>query len=1511
MSTTQAQAATDSFHYAREAAERVFHAENGAEADYVEPADEGAAGVAVRHLRTLFEMLPGRIRDALESARASGELISRDRLQGVAEVFQNADDLGATEVAVQLRANDLLFAHNGSPVTLSHVMALATPWLSTKAEDASATGRFGIGLTALRALSPVLEVHCRPYRLRIGDPTLDVADPVSPAPRIGGPGWTVLRVPLEAGALSLPDLEAWFARWDDSALIFLRSISQVTLHDGAGRVVRTLRLNLGSETPVPGVRLRVDTPVLRQEVLATDGRVWLTYRAEPPVPSGARRTHKATSRTTPIAIALQRGLAGRGHIHAGLPLMTIDLPCRINAQFDPLTSRTELADTKWNHTLYGLVAELWAEAVLDLFAVDPASAWQAVPLLAEGDPSSDVDSPSIAAISEVIAAAARTTLASRLAFIDEDGAPRPLRDLAVESAELQGVIAPREVAELAGLPAALPMAVRDTGGRWRDVLDDWRTAGADLPQEVGVEDALVLLSDESRSPVATLRLTRAGLDAGLQGALAALACVVTEDGQHLVPPDHSAAIALAAARVPLAEDLGIVKVLHSTYAGASVDAKRVLAWLRERGSILEADDPSAVLGRLAAAGRTGHRTAVLSNGQIQRLRDVFETLPIDEREAVGRDVGRAVRLYAYRHARRGKIDRIEASPAEAYLPAAIDREPESFAVAAGETPGLIWLDGRYRDVLRSPAGREGLGAQRFLRLLGAETAPRLGTHPALVRRYQSDRRRGLSSSHDAAIPTGRRAALRRLDATYTLEDRVSPDLLAVASSIALERRAGRRRRRAAALLSTLGRAWERLSEFTEVDAVSDYGGWRHQGRVKAFWLWQASSVTWIDNASGKPSRGEDLRVRTDATLAIYGRDPAGYLHPDLDGGNRRNPLSALGVTGEPTTEELLDRLRELRSDLPSDTEAEQRQLKAETAIVYQALSPRVGTVGGRSEFPRAQLQRAFSQGTGLIYTRGMWRKPAEVRTGPPVFSDYMPFVPPVPNTERLWNALGVRAPNVEDCLDVLRRIARSAVEPSNDDESVLLETFRLVVDALDAGELAERERRAFRELPLWTTSGWVRRRPVYTADDPALAEALGRSAPVWRPGGDPEQFRSLIETLRVTRLEPSSFTVVESQEAIDDEEGAKTARLAMRHLRADLERNDPAVAAGILVAWHVVEDLGVRELPGLALRSQVMPLASLPALEVSAWFSPADRVLFVKDVKVLARADGGGRAIASLFSSRHRHVAQAWRAAWDAAEDGREAERLRTADEREKAEAAATEAAIRARTEAFRGTTAERAQTQTRGAGAKGPGSSAANGESTASGEKARQQPPRLLVDASTLRLTNARGRVEPASAGGGGTGEPRGRGRRNLPPPRPGGARPNSVAAPRGYTEAEKEALGLELVRRLLATDDAPIVDIRGQRGVGADAVDDLQRFYELKVSAGDEPNTIALTEAELQRALTTPEYFLIVVSGLEGDDARPRVRVFVDPLRQLRSGMTGTVTLSGVREVGGLVYEFEPDDT
>ena len=431
----------------------------------------------------------------------------------------------------------------------------------------------------------------------------------------------------------------------------------------------------------------------------------------------------------------------------------------------------------------------------------------------------------------------------------------------------------------------------------------------------------------------------------------------------------------------MAQQLGVVTALHPAHLTDEPDAKKVLDWLRECGAVVNGNDDREVVHRLAAAGRSDRRNPrALELEQVQALRAVFERLEPQERQRVGADVGRAVELDAFEYevtdkGKRRKKKTVE--PTRAYLPKAIEREDKGFAMAADKAPGIAWIGGHYVRQLRSSLGRQGVGAQKFLRLLGVETAPRLRRHPRLRKRYEIDPRPALAADFDDGV-SARAEELKGRRATHTLEDRDSPDLKVVIEDVARVRRGPQRRKRAAALVSTLARAWDdRLGEYAQVRSAYAYNGWNETGETPAYWIWQGRDVAWLDDERGKPRLPSELRVRTPATEAVYGADSPNYLHSELHSRSWQPVLSALGVEGAPSRRQLVTRLKDLRAAMQAG-EYSVQEVEKEAAVVYKALARSLQGPSPRSELNRTQLQREFASGDGLILTNSGWRSPQRV-----------------------------------------------------------------------------------------------------------------------------------------------------------------------------------------------------------------------------------------------------------------------------------------------------------------------------------------------------------------------------------------------------------------------------------------------------------------------------------------------------------------------------------------------------
>ncbi|MFC9079368.1 ATP-binding protein, partial [Streptomyces sp. NPDC057062] len=542
-----------------------------------------------------------------EGALHGAETLSTDRLQVLSEFVQNSDDAGAGQLRVLLRSDDMLVAHDGAGLCLADVLPLGMPWLTGKTADAAATGRFGIGLSTLRALSTVWEVHCHPFHVRFSGTELQPAAPPPELPdEISGPEWTVFRIPLAPGKLTAAQLLAWFDGWNDASLLFMRHLRTLEVTAGGHRTGLTLAW--ADMAPHRLVVQGVEHEVQVRHARTTDGAVWRVYTAQVEPQQEWERSHKALGPVVPVGIALPLGGEVSGSVHAGLPVAPLDVAARVHTQFDPVASREGFADSRLNAQLVPVIADLWEAAVRDVLEMVDPTAWHLVPL--PRPPGSAPAHQLQDRIRTELLARARRSLAAELALPVAEGGPAvPLSDLAVEEAALSGVLDDPDITRLGQARYALPAAVRDSGGRWRNVLADWRAAGAaSLRAEVRVMDALALFSNDAWQDVTRfVRLAAVALEAGHEYALDGRTCLVTADGRRLPPQpaENAFADASGGASGPL-DVLGVVLDLHPTYAEDNVWAKTVTAWLRRRDCLVRRDDTAAVLRR-GGGGGSGSR----------------------------------------------------------------------------------------------------------------------------------------------------------------------------------------------------------------------------------------------------------------------------------------------------------------------------------------------------------------------------------------------------------------------------------------------------------------------------------------------------------------------------------------------------------------------------------------------------------------------------------------------------------------------------------------------------------------------------------------------------------------------------------------------------------------------------------------------------------------------------------------------------------------------------------------
>ncbi len=1417
--------------------------------------------------RLIRDETPGLLRDVLEGATFSAEQLNVEGLTGLVEILQNADDEGAHEVRFLIRTvgsrTELLVAHDGARIGFVDTAAMALAYVSTKRGEAASKGKFGIGLKTLSRISTAMAVHCHPYHFEAESDGPRIIPAVPGIPGFYDPEQLdtllVLALREEVSAATVVD---WFSTFDAGFLLFLDAVSTVRLFDAEARELDRRGIVLETITTDRWRDLSIEVDLVRDP---SEDRYWTRYSTTVRHPTTLRRAGKETADEVPIAVAVP-SRAEPGRIHAGLPIaLRTRMPYALQAQFDPDTARSRLQHEPWNAWLIDELARLVSTIAVQVASATPALTWEIVPLADESFVAEDAWLQD--RLRKHIEGVHRQ-IAESLLLPMPDGVA--LQQLAYEVDELDGVLTAADIAELAPEATPLANAVRDPGGRWRLVLDELAVSKrVDLPL------ALTLLEDERhpRPPAWYADLVGAALAAGLGRTVATHRCAVLASGARVRPPQTLSQGVLVSQHDggpagQLLHQLGFAWQLHPEFLGASA-GEDVTAWLKHAGTLHSVITPELALQVIA-----DHESKITpSDSQLTQIRDLLAAAPAARRDRLAPALGQRLLLAGFSHENGSRSERL-VTPPTAYLPSRIEGGSAGWAPAAGTAAGLLWIDGRYSALLRPTEGG-GLGARAFLSSLGAEVVPRL-TVPR-----QRDFRRD-----DPASPIHRQAngamqalaidALKRRP-THLQADRVSADLDAVVAEIVASP-VRSRRERARGLLATISRGWRRVyadHEFAHA-VYSDYR-WKRVGPVPATWLSRLASAPWMSNMAGEAKAPRELAVRTPEMLSVFGEQPEWYA-AEVDADRDLTVLHALGMKTSPTTEDVLRELTALR-DTDADTVDPMDAVSLYLALAQRC--PALGTATSSSlvgELTVAQLRGRFGIGRkspGLLYWHGRWYPPSAVYRGDPIFGSRRPFVPEQPQLEPLWEVLALSTPKPDVCFAVLNEIAQDPPQPH--ERGVLLQVYRYLSRH---PEMRGRQRDELRKIPLQTVSGWQTQRPIYAVDDRALAEALGEHAQVWIPPGGLDSFGDFPSWAGVITLDRSEFALngLTPAAQLAGVTVRQTFEAAVRHLHDMILAEDPDVYAGLSLTWAELIGAQVALTAHLSVEVQ-LPESRSVAVPIGAHVSRTPTIVAARTVEALRDSETGGLAIAALFGRSgedmvdRTKVALLWEKAWRRAERGEAPENIQIAVAGDSDDSLADLAAELQAPRKGRRPVAR-------------PATPTATDTEDPDTPPTRQLKTSVEVDVAAIEI----GEGQPTN---------KRRGKRplkdNLPAPKPRAA---PRTAPAAFTQDDVETFGLELLRETLRVREiAELTDFRNQHGIGADAVDELLRYFEIKAHAREMPDEVSLTAAESHQASRQGNaYFLAVIAGLERGWPT-RMRIFKSPLTELEWRPSTTIHLGGIR--------------
>lgn len=1459
------------------------------------------AHAAIQRLSELFAGQLGMFKASLEGAERGARSLSPRPFQGLIECLQNADDLDATCLHIAynaLPAPELLIVHNGTPVTLANVAAMLLPWLSTKKDDADAAGRFGIGQRTLGSLGGPITVHAPPFHFAINSTGPQAVTPYPDVPGVyqASRRDTLLAIPLFESVSAERVVEA-VQQLNVDALLFLRSIRALQFHhlqdptqalsfsvDVTARPGSSISFN-GATAPVEIVDVSLCRP-------GCGPMVYRRYSTHRPIRGATGRANKATGATTPIGICVPlEGPQDSLPLYDRMPLpVQTGLFIGLNAQFDPDAARSTLIPNDWNTDRFKDLGHLVSWAALEHFKSGDVAGWNHIPLRAEVLNAGSWISDRV--IGHVVEAS-HAVLMDSLAVLTPAG-PTPVDKLAYESVEIEQLLDEHDVERLCEGKIALPRAQRDGPGRWRPVLEELGCSTV-----VDVEGALDVLDFDIARPAEwyvhfaaiverhdlvkefTSRKSLLLVDGTTTGLS------VTADGWVLVK---------SASPSSLAARLGLTRQLHPAYFAGGADVDAFLAGLKKRHVLFDHQDAPADVFQIFKRGsfeESTARTAIrLHEPELLALRDAWAALPRDQRDAIGYRVGQRVELKGFWYLPGGKRETGWIRLTGLYMPAAVDRDTDSFAKAAGKTPGIKWVDGEYAKVLKPTTSRASLGARSLLSAWGVAREPRL--IPPLDEHQVWARDTRPASPVKSTMRTPEHLVSIQATGAYDflLNDHWSPDADAVVEDIARSpAKVGRAR--GEAFLMVLSRAWERrYGDAALAQPVRGFNGYWNPGtEVRATWLARIAAVKWLPDAGNSLQRPSSLRLQPPGTSTKPGERSSTLGKVDAQV-YRSGVLQALGVRAGPTQQELVQRLRALRNEHVTPESA------TEAREIYQLLAASLRNrkeAAPEGRMTPSSLKNAFRAGVrepGLLLVDGQWHSPEALLRGPEIFGRHRKFAPHVEGLESLWIELGVPLPSVTDAIAVLREISASSAPPSPADQGVMIRAFTLLAEGIDS--LSTQMRTSLRRLPLWTGLGWTKDRPVYALEGDSLQDVAPTTINVWRLGLSTfDPIKPAFKAMDIVHLSLADFDA-ESGPARGQAEGdciRPAFARAIALLQQEFVRSDQGLLDSLSVGWESLAAAPVVINPDLTI------VAKLPTgqvrLPARAHINREPLYLVLRCSEEAATDRGAGQAIASLFRGDLKKISWAWAAVWPRAVYGEQAQ-----------------GAILRSTRAEQADDTSRLEKLAEQVGKRSANKKAAGKVGVAATTNGTPPPVQVRKLKDLTNLQPSTGTIVNQGA------KPRG----DLVFSKPRGsskAREFDPSAPVLLTNPparrsvlpptdERERLALEAVMQALRLDHDQLNDLRNTRGVGVDAIDELRQCFEMKMSSSGIPNEITLTAREVEAAREDPDFFLAIVTGLEDGVGKLRVSFIFDPLNKLDVKVSGDLILTGVQDAEKLQFEF-----
>jgi len=303
-----------------------------------------------------------------------------DNAHFIYELLQNAEDARATEVRFILNENSVEFEHNGDRLfSIEDVDSITSIGVSTKKDDPTSIGKFGVGFKAVFAYTSTPEIESGNYHFRIRD--LVVPDTNGLAPCVLGEKQTRMIFPFDnpkkPPERARSEIERNLRQLNESTLLFLSNIRKIEyiLPDS------TLGIQKRTETDENRIEISVQHPEYSTPVSAfflrsskvvevndeddkpKSCRISIAFSMEKIEEQDTERSDKQGKQFSSVKWRIKSLVPGQVFIYFPADKETSNLHFHIHAPFASTVARDSVRDCPANKELRNHLAHLLAESM--------------------------------------------------------------------------------------------------------------------------------------------------------------------------------------------------------------------------------------------------------------------------------------------------------------------------------------------------------------------------------------------------------------------------------------------------------------------------------------------------------------------------------------------------------------------------------------------------------------------------------------------------------------------------------------------------------------------------------------------------------------------------------------------------------------------------------------------------------------------------------------------------------------------------------------------------------------------------------------------------------------------------------------------------------------------------------------------------------------------------------------------------------------------------------------------